>query len=323
MNSPTKQTSPCNIVLSSAVGSIDIAVHTLRSGGVVAVPTETVYGLGAALDDEFAIDKIFSVKARPTNHPLIVHIADKSDLQLVARDVADDALKLARSCWPGPLTLLLWRTTKVPLSVTGGRETVGVRLPSNDFTRELIRKLGAPIVAPSANRFGKVSPTTARHVCDDLGNDVDLIIDDGACSIGVESTIVDFTVSPPQLLRPGGIPLEDIESILGYPLQLHDGLVRASGMLESHYQPLCRVVLASDLEHADSLVDQLTSKGSRVRLIDGSHNLPVYAATLYGQLRQADSDQIEIVIAVTPDRVGLGLAITDRLYKAAGPHLTA
>lgn len=310
-------------MLSSAVGSIDIAVHTLRSGGVVAVPTETVYGLGAALDNESAIDKIFSVKDRPTNHPLIVHIADESDLQLVARDVANDALKLARSCWPGPLTLLLWRTIKVPFTVTGGRETVGVRLPSNDFTRELIRKLGAPIVAPSANRFGKVSPTTAQHVCDDLGNDVDLIIDDGACSIGVESTIVDFTVSPPQLLRPGGIPLEDIESILGYPLQLHDGFVRASGMLESHYQPLCRVVLASDLEHAESLVDQLTSTGSRVRLIDGSHNLPVYAATLYGQLRQADSDQIEIVIAVTPDRAGLGLAITDRLYKAAGPHLTA
>jgi L-threonylcarbamoyladenylate synthase len=190
MNSSTKQTSPCNIVLSSAVGSIDIAVHTLRSGGVVAVPTETVYGLGAALDNEFAIDKIFSVKARPTNHPLIVHIADESDLQLVARDVANDALKLARSCWPGPLTLLLWRTIKVPFTVTGGRETVGVRLPSNDFTRDLIRKLGAPIVAPSANRFGKVSPTTAQHVCDDLGNDVDLIIDDGACSIGVESTIV-------------------------------------------------------------------------------------------------------------------------------------
>jgi L-threonylcarbamoyladenylate synthase len=321
MNSSTKYSSPCNIVLASADGSIDVAAQTLRSGGIVAIPTETVYGLGAALDNETAIAKIFLVKARPTNHPLIVHIADKSDVQLVARDVPLDALKLASSCWPGPLTLLLWRTTKVPLTVTGGRETVGIRVPSNEFTRGLIRKLGAPIAAPSANRFGKVSPTSAQHVCNDLGSDADLIIDDGDCSIGVESTIVDFTVSPPQLLRPGGIPIEDIESILGYSMQLHDGLSRASGMLESHYQPYCRVVLARDREHADSLVNQFLSAGNRVRVMDGSHNLPVYAATLYGQLRQADSDHIEIVIAVTPKQAGLGMAINDRLYKAAGPNL--
>ncbi|TRZ74226.1 MAG: threonylcarbamoyl-AMP synthase [Actinobacteria bacterium] len=319
MISSTNPATPCNIVLASASGSINIAVQTLRGGGIVAVPTETVYGLGAALDNETAIAKVFSVKARPSDHPLIVHIADESDLRFVAQEVPLDALKLARSCWPGPLTLLLSRTTNVPLSVTGGRATVGIRVPSNEFTRALIGKLEAPIAAPSANRFGKVSPTTAQHVCDDLGHDVDLIVDDGACSIGVESTIVDFTVSPPQLLRPGGIPVEDIESILGYSLQLHDGLTRASGMLETHYQPLCQVVLAYDIEHATTLVSELKSAGKRVRLIHGSSNLPVYAATLFSQMRQADRDQIEAVVAIIPAPRGLGMAISDRLRKAAGP----
>lgn len=320
MISSTNPSTPCNVVLASAIGSIDIAVQTLRGGGIVAVPTETVYGLGAALDNESAIAKVFSVKARPNDHPLIVHIADETDLQYVAQEIPLDALKLARSCWPGPLTLLLWRTTNVSLTVTGGRETVGIRVPSNEFTRELIRKLGTPIAAPSANRFGKVSPTTAQHVCADLGHDVDLIVDDGACSIGVESTIVDFTVSPPQLLRPGGIPVEDIESILGYSVQPHDGLTRASGMLATHYQPLCQVVLARDAEHAAMLVDELKSVGRHVRLMDGSSNLPLYAATLFSQLRQADSDQIETVVAVIPTPGGLGMAISDRLAKAAGAN---
>jgi len=305
--------------MASTSGSVDLAVQTLRSGGIVAVPTETVYGLGAALDNETAIAKIFSVKARPTDHPLIVHIADETDLQYVALDAPVDALKLAQSFWPGPLTLLLWRTTNVPLTVTGGRETVGIRVPANEFTRELIRKLGSPIAAPSANRFGKVSPTTAQHVCADLGLDVDLIVDDGACSFGVESTIIDFTVSPPQLLRPGGIPIEDIELILGYSVHVHDGLTRASGMLETHYQPSCQVVLARDTDHATKLIGQLTATGQRVRLLEGSQNTPLYASTLYDQLRQADRDQIETVVAVLPTPEGLGMAITDRLIKAAGP----
>ena len=193
---------------------MNIAVQTLANGGLVAIPTETVYGLGAAINNEVAIAKIFKVKGRPQNHPLIVHLAHIDQLHQVAHDIHPDAIKLAHACWPGPLTLLLQRNENVSMSITGGRDTVAVRIPDNAFTRQLILDLGSPIAAPSANRFGKVSPTTAQHVCDDLQNDVDLIVDDGASSIGVESTIIDFSVSPPQLLRPGGIPIEDIEQIL-------------------------------------------------------------------------------------------------------------
>ncbi len=158
-----------------------IAVQTLKNGGLVAIPTETVYGLGATINDEVALSKIFSVKGRPQDHPLIVHIAEIDQLQTVAVNIHADAFKLARACWPGPLTLLLQRHETVSMSVTGGRETVAVRIPSNAFTRALINNVGRPIAAPSANRFGKVSPTTAQHVCDDLQGDVDLIVDDGAC----------------------------------------------------------------------------------------------------------------------------------------------
>ena len=194
---------------------MNLAVQTLATGGLVAIPTETVYGLSAAINNEIAISKIFVVKGRPHNHPLIVHLAHIDQLRLVANNIHPDAIKLAHACWPGPLTLLLQRSENVSMSITGGRDTVAVRIPDNAFTRQLIINLGSPIAAPSANRFGKVSPTTAQHVCDDLQNDVDLIVDDGASSIGVESTIVDFSVSHPQLLRPGGIPIEDLE-LLGF-----------------------------------------------------------------------------------------------------------
>ena len=222
---------------------MNLAVQTLATGGLVAIPTETVYGLGAAINNEVAIAKIFVVKGRPQNHPLIVHLAHIDQLHQVAHDIHPDAIKLAHACWPGPLTLLLQRSENVSMSITGGRDTVAVRIPDNAFTRQLIINLGSPIAAPSANRFGKVSPTTAQHVCDDLQNDVDLIVDDGASSIGVESTIIDFSVSPPQLLRPGGIPIEDIEQILGYTIRDTDGISRASGMLQNHYQPSCNVLL--------------------------------------------------------------------------------
>jgi L-threonylcarbamoyladenylate synthase len=205
------------------------------------------------------------------------------------------------------------------MSVTGGRDTVAVRIPDNAFTRQMIIELGSPIAAPSANRFGKVSPTTAQHVCDDLQSDVDLIVDDGASFVGVESTIVDFTVSPPQLLRPGGIPLEDIEKILGYSIQGTDGVSRASGMLQNHYQPACKVFLVNTDNEGQQLKDALVSQYDRIRILDRCDNLPLYATLLYSDLRQADSDQIQVLIAVLPENMGLGAAIRDRLTKAAGP----
>ena len=297
---------------------MNIAVQTLANGGLVAIPTETVYGLGAVINNEVAIAKIFKVKGRPQNHPLIVHLAHIDQLHQVAHDIHPDAIKLAHACWPGPLTLLLQRSENVSMSITGGRDTVAVRIPDNAFTRQLILDLGSPIAAPSANRFGKVSPTTAQHVCDDLQNDVDLIVDDGASSIGVESTIIDFSVSPPQLLRPGGIPIEDIEQILGYTIRDTDGISRASGMLQNHYQPSCNVLLVFTDQEAQQLKDTLVSQYERVRILNRCDNLPLYATLLYSDLRQADTDQIQALIAVLPENNGLGAAIRDRLTKAAG-----
>ena len=297
---------------------MNLAVQILANGGLVAIPTETVYGLGAAINNEVAIAKIFAVKGRPQNHPLIVHLAHIEQLHLVANNIHPDAIKLAHACWPGPLTLLLQRSDNISMSITGGRDTVAVRIPDNAFTRQLIINLGSPIAAPSANRFGKVSPTTAQHVCDDLQNDVDLIVDDGASSIGVESTIIDFSVSPPQLLRPGGIPIEDIEQILGYTIRDTDGISRASGMLQNHYQPSCTVLLVHTDSEAQQLKVSLASQYQLVRILNRCDNLPLYATLLYSDLRQADTDQIQALIAVLPENKGLGAAIRDRLTKAAG-----
>ena len=297
---------------------MNLAVQILANGGLVAIPTETVYGLSAAINNEIAISKIFVVKGRPHNHPLIVHLAHIDQLRLVANNIHPDAIKLAHACWPGPLTLLLQRSENVSMSITGGRDTVAVRIPDNAFTRQLIINLGSPIAAPSANRFGKVSPTTAQHVCDDLQNDVDLIVDDGASSIGVESTIVDFSVSPPQLLRPGGIPIEDIEQILGYTIRDTDGISRASGMLQNHYQPSCNVLLVHTDIEAQQLKVSLVSQYQRIRILNRCDNLPLYATLLYSDLRQADTDRIDVLIAVLPENKGLGAAIRDRLTKAAG-----
>ena len=301
---------------------MNLAVQILANSGLVAIPTETVYGLGAAMNNEVAIAKIFAVKGRPQNHPLIVHLAHIEQLHLVANNIHPDAIKLAHACWPGPLTLLLQRSDNISMSITGGRDTVAVRIPDNAFTRQLIINLGSPIAAPSANRFGKVSPTTAQHVCDDLQNDVDLIVDDGASSIGVESTIIDFSVSPPQLLRPGGIPIEDIEQILGYTIRETDGISRASGMLQNHYQPSCNVLLVHTDSEAQQLKVSLVSQYQRVGILNRCDNLPMYATLLYSDLRQADTDRIDVLIAVLPDNKGLGAAIRDRLTKAAGSGTT-
>ncbi len=319
MSSPRQTAPSCNIARASDASTMSLAVQTLANGGLVAIPTETVYGLSAAINNEVGIAKIFVVKGRPQSHPLIVHLAHIDQLHLVAHNIHPDAIKLGHACWPGPLTLLLQRSENISTSITGGRDTVAVRIPDNAFTRQLIINLGSPIAAPSANRFGKVSPTTAQHVCDDLQNDVDLIVDDGASSIGVESTIVDFSVSPPQLLRPGGIPREDIEQILEYTLRDTDGISRASGMLQNHYQPSCDVLLVDSDKEAQHLKQTLVSQYERVRILNRCDNLPLYATLLYSDLRLADADRIQALVAVLPENRGLGAAIRDRLSKAAGP----
>lgn len=309
-----------NIIRSEDPNAVFRAAEVLGNGGVVAIPTETVYGLAAAIDNSISIEKVFAVKGRPTNHPLISHLSSVQQLHLWAKDVPTDAQLLANACWPGPLSVLLNKSDRLPFAVTGNRETAVFRVPANVFTRHLIDAVNVPLAAPSANRFGRVSPTTAQHVIDDLGSEVDLIVDGGPCTIGVESTIVDFTCNPPQLLRPGGIPQEDIELILGKTLFGQQGESRASGMLQSHYSPACEVLIANDLAHARELLIRQQTFGNKARIAQFSDNLPIYASTLYSQMREADSDGIDSLIAIMPSQQGLGQAVLDRLLKASAPR---
>ncbi len=294
------------------MSDIDRAIAVLRAGGLVAIPTETVYGLAGDASNPDAVRKIFAVKGRPANHPLIVHIAGADQLVDWAATIPPSAAVLADACWPGPLTLLVPRGIRVLDEVTGGLATVGVRVPAHPLTLELLARFEGGLAAPSANRFGRVSPTTAAHVRADLGNDVDFVLDGGSCPVGVESTIVDCTVDPPQVLRPGGISSDQIVALLGMTLGDSSGPSRAPGMLESHYAPRCRVLLAESLAQARAVAADYG--GSEI--LDDS-DLAHYAHSLFSRLRDADDRGVPTVVAVLPPATGLGHAIRDRLTKAA------
>ena len=296
--------------------SVDEALGVLRRGGLVAIPTETVYGLAADASNDDAVRRIFTAKGRPDDHPLIVHVAVPEEISSWAAQVPSTAAVLADACWPGPLTLLLPRGERVLDVVTGGRPTVGLRVPAHPMTTELLTRFGGGLAAPSANRFGQVSPTTAQHVVDDLGDAVDLVLDGGPCPVGVESTIVDCTVDPPQVLRPGGISTEQIDALLGGDIAGASGPSRASGMLAAHYAPRARVLLTSSRDEADALADE--TPGAWV--LDRTDDLVTYARWLYADLRDADLRGVDVVIAVLPPAAGLGHAIRDRLTKAAAAH---
>lgn len=302
-----------SIVSSRNPDAVRRAVEVLNAGGLVGLPTETVYGLAARADLDSAVNKIFHAKGRPADHPLILHISHSSEIHRYAVNVPPEAISLAEQCWPGPLTLLLHKSAEVSTLVTGGRDTVAIRVPANECARNIIDLCGYSVAAPSANVFGHVSPSTAQHVLDDLGDRVDLVIDDGGCTIGVESTIVDFTTSQPQLLRPGGLPVEDLELIMDRELAMPSGESRASGMLASHYAPNCSVVLAQNIAEARAMHEATPNS----RILDHWDNFPLYAATLYTQMRQADKDGLGTIIAVIPPKSGLGHAIVDRLSKAS------
>jgi L-threonylcarbamoyladenylate synthase len=292
---------------------VAVALDAIRSGGVVAIPTETVYGLAADASNEAAVRRVFAAKGRPADHPLIVHIADGGRLREWAAEVPPAAALLADACWPGPLTLLVPRAPHVLDVVTGGRPTVGVRVPAHPLSEALLADFGGGLAAPSANRFGHVSPTTAAHVLDDLGDVIDVVLDGGPCPIGVESTIVDCTVDPPQVLRPGGIPTEQVERLLDGRLAAASGPSRAAGMMASHYAPRARVLLVGSAAEAQTLADR--TAGAHV--LDRTDDLVAYARSLYADLRRADEDGIGVVVAVMPPATGLGHAIRDRLSKAA------
>jgi L-threonylcarbamoyladenylate synthase len=295
---------------------VDRALEILRAGGLVAIPTETVYGLAADAEQPDAVRRIFTVKGRPPEHPLIVHVASLEAARSWTEGFPASAELLAEACWPGPLTVLVPRSARVPDVVTGGRPTVGLRVPAHPLTHELLVRFGGALAAPSANRFGRVSPTTAQHVLADLGDEVDYILDGGPCPVGVESTIVDCTVTPAQVLRPGGIPTEDVERLLG-ALAAPSGDRRAPGMLDAHYAPRCRVVLAESPEAAAALAGAERLGDRQVVVIDQCDDLVAYAQQLYRWLREADDQGASAVVAVLPPAEGLGHAIRDRLAKAA------
>ena len=293
--------------------SIERALEILRNGGLVAIPTETVYGLAGDASNEAAVRRIFEAKGRPADHPLIVHVAAAEQLAGWAATVPTAAAVLADTCWPGPLTLLVPRAVHVLSVVTGGRDTVGIRVPAHPLTTELLTRFGGGLAAPSANRFGKVSPTTAAHVIADLGSRVDYVLDGGACPVGVESTIVDCSVEPSQILRPGGISSEEISELLNGALAAADGPSRASGMLVSHYAPSARVVLADTVGEATAVA----ARTPGAWILDHSDDLITYARNLYADLRSADERGVQTIVAVMPAAHGLGHAIRDRLTKAA------
>lgn len=316
--------------------NLDEAAEVLRRGGLVAFPTETVYGLGARARDPRAVAKIFAAKGRPADHPLIVHLARASEVVSWAVAVPDAAHQLAEAFWPGPLTLILRRAPGVPDGVTGGQETIGLRIPRHPVARALLEKVGDGVAAPSANRFGRVSPTHAEHVSSELGDRVELILEGGSCEVGLESTIVDCSGTTPVILRPGAITQEMLEGVLGAPIRAGGtSEVRAPGLLASHYAPRASVSLLTGAEIA-ARAEELVASGARVGVLASeipeglpseverfelSRDLEGVARELYARLREVDRRGVDVLLVVPPAEVGVGRAIVDRLRRAAAPRL--
>lgn len=333
------------IVNASDMENVRRAARLIRSGEVVAFPTETVYGLGADATNRAAVAKVFALKERPSFDPLIVHIASADMLPGVVNAIPESAERLMRLFWPGPLTLVMFKNERIPDIVTAGLPTVAVRMPRNKVALALIREAGVPIAAPSANRFGRPSPTCADHVMEDLGGRIALILDGGPTQIGVESTVLDVTCSPAVILRPGGISREALEEVLGEVLvQAGDGQIRSPGQMKQHYAPRARVLLfdgeqqekviatmkakVEELE-VDSRVgvmvpeDQVGNFGGDVVIMSpGSYDdLEAVAGRLFETLRAFDREGVDYILALAPPRNGIGLAIFDRLFKAAGSQI--
>ena len=303
---------------------LDAAAH-LKAGDLVAFPTETVYGLGADASNSQAVARIYSVKGRPNNHPLIVHIASMERMGDWARDVPEYAIALARSFWPGPMTLILKRSELAGDFITGGQDSVGVRVPDHVVALALIeafeRAGGKGVAAPSANRFGHVSPTTAAAVIEELGDFLskdDLVLDGGACAVGVESTIIDCTGAAPSVLRPGAISVAMIEECTDLKTTQSDKEIRVSGSLENHYAPVARVLLRENAVAGQGLIahSSIRTPEGVIRLASPSDD-EAFARILYSALRDGDGQGLTEVVVVQPIGAGIAFAIRDRLARAA------
>ena len=325
--------------------TVVIAADIIKAGGLVAIPTETVYGLGANGLDEAAVAKIFEAKGRPQDNPLILHICGPEQIELFCRDIPESAYHLAEKFWPGPLTMVLPARECVPKRTTGGLDTVAVRCPDNDVTRQVIRLAGVPVAAPSANISGKPSTTTAQHVLHDHDGRIDAVVDGGPCRVGLESTIVDLTGDRPRLLRPGGVTPEELQEVLGdlvidkaVTAQIDkDEVVKAPGMKYRHYAPSEPVVIVSGgREKAAAYIRSHFEPGDRVLCFE--EELPLYegcnplsygleadvntlSAGLFAALRELDDPSIHQVYARCPVGGGVAYAVQNRLKKAAAFHI--
>ena len=329
--------------------AIQFCVDILREGGLVGIPTETVYGLGANGLDPDAVSHIFEAKGRPQDNPLILHIPSADWLERYCKDIPPTAYLLAKQFWPGPMTMILPRKDIVPDVVTAGLDTVGMRCPAHPLCREIIRLAGVPVAAPSGNTSGRPSPTTAQHMLEDMDGRIDAIVDGGPCSVGVESTIIDLTCTPPRLLRPGGVTLEQLRSVLGEVavdpavtrLMGAGEKPRAPGMKYRHYAPKAPVTVVTGeparsaayiAAHAapgdgvicfDEYLSLFTEQSAARPVMDlgPAGNMEEQARHIFDALRAFDHTEVTAIWAQCPDSKGIGLAIANRLNKAAGFHI--
>lgn len=320
--------------------AIDTACEILKQGGLVAIPTETVYGLAANTFDEKAVANIFGAKGRPQDNPLIVHVSDEGMLRTVVKELPEKAITLAERFWPGPFTMVLPRSEKVPASVSAGLDTVAVRMPSCEVAREIISRCGLPLAAPSANLSGSPSPTTADHVLNDLDGRIDAVVVSDKARVGVESTVVTLCTEPPRLLRPGGVTVEQLSEIL--PDIVVDKAVLSEpekgkpvaspGMKYKHYSPKARVImLDGDIDKFTNYVNQNKADGAFALVFDGEESglqvetlsfgkkddFSEQAAVLFDALRELDSRGCKVCFARVPEKSGVGLAVYNRLIRAA------
>lgn len=334
---------------------IDYAADVLKAGGLVAFPTETVYGLGADATNEKAVKDIFKAKGRPSDNPLIVHISHKSDVNRLVTKVPEEALRLMDTFWPGPITLVMDKSRIIPYVITAGLDTVAIRMPSHPVALCLIERCGLPLAAPSANTSGKPSPTDARHVIDDLYGKVDVIIDAGRCDVGLESTVLDITGSPPVILRPGGVTYEQLLDLLGEvgidpaltSKDLKNITPKSPGIKYKHYAPKAELIIfKGDVDKVSCEItkrfQELSLRGTSVGILATDQTKELYktlcagaeiissgdrdkpetiASSLFRTLRKFDEKEVKVILAEAIDNYGIGLAVMNRLNKAAGYNI--
>jgi L-threonylcarbamoyladenylate synthase len=310
--------------------TIHEAAKIIQKGGIVAFPTETVYGLGADAFNPLAVARVFEVKRRPYFDPLIVHVANSRDVKKLAKEIPTNAKKLTEKFWPGPLTVVLLKEEKIPDIVTAGLPSVAIRMPNHPIALSLIKESRCPIAAPSANPFGYLSPTTANHVHEQLGDQVDLILDGGPCPVGVESTIVSFLEESPRLLRAGGVSLEEIESFIGKVevTEIKEDRPYAPGMLPRHYAPQTPIMLDWDGKnlgpHKNKKIGLLAFQAPKgnvkfhsIEVLSKKGDMREAAANLFAAIRRLDTLNLDLILAEPVPEFGLGRAIMDRLRRAS------